>query len=187
MAMTLTPEHDYEEVHTSGRRRKIAKFALAGIAVLGIGASLTSAAWSDSVFFGGTAEGASFELQGLDPSTGTWHDADSSGTRIQLPSSAFDNIAPDSTSTYKVQVKNAGSVDITLGTPKATTSGGLFGSGGAYVQFGNYVDEGPDSHNNVLSPGEVAKLDVQVKARNWTGTQFVGATGNVIVQIKGQS
>ena len=48
MVMT-TPLSD-TEFETSGRRRKITKFALAGVAVLGVGAALTSAAWTDNVF-----------------------------------------------------------------------------------------------------------------------------------------
>ena len=45
MAMSITP-HDDTEFETSGRRRKITKFALAGVAVLGVGAALTSAAFA---------------------------------------------------------------------------------------------------------------------------------------------
>ncbi len=36
MTMTITP-HDDTEFETSGRRRKITKFALSGVAVLGVG------------------------------------------------------------------------------------------------------------------------------------------------------
>ena len=48
MATKSPTRHDQ-----SGRRRKVTKFALAGVAVLGVGAALTSAAWTDNVFFGG--------------------------------------------------------------------------------------------------------------------------------------
>ena len=69
MAMTITP-HDDTEFETSGRRRKITKFALAGVAVLGVGAALTSAAWTDNVFFGGTRRcGATSNSQGRRPAT----------------------------------------------------------------------------------------------------------------------
>ena len=63
---------------TSDRRRKVTKFALAGVAVLGVGAALTSAAWSDNVWFGGSASAADFELEGLNPVSGDWEAADES-------------------------------------------------------------------------------------------------------------
>jgi hypothetical protein len=81
MAMTITP-HDDTEFEATGRRRKITKFALAGVAVLGVGAALTSAAWSDNVWFGGNTAAADFELSGSlhgDP-LGVWV-ANSSGRR----------------------------------------------------------------------------------------------------------
>ena len=56
---TKSPRND-----NAGRKRKITKFALAGVAVLGVGAALTSAAWTDNVLFGGTATSGSIDLVG---------------------------------------------------------------------------------------------------------------------------
>jgi hypothetical protein len=80
MAMTTTPPHDDTEFECSGRRRKITKFALGGVAVLGVGAALTSAAWSDKVWFGGDADSAAFQRCAVR--------CDRQRTRLALPAAA---------------------------------------------------------------------------------------------------
>jgi hypothetical protein len=181
MATTITPQED-----TSNRKRKIMKFALAGVAVLGVGAALTSAAWSDSVFFAAPSSAAAFELQGYNPTSGLWDDADTAGVAIQLPADAIDAVGPGISDSYTVQVRNYGDINITLGTPTSTTTGLLFaGALPATVSFGSYVEAGSDG---VLAPNEVASIDVIVTGRNgWTGTDYQGLSGTVTVQIQGQS
>ncbi len=49
---------------SEGRKRPTLRLVLAGIAVLGIGAAITTAAWTDDVFFSATATASSFDLQG---------------------------------------------------------------------------------------------------------------------------
>lgn len=179
MQETITPQYE-----TSSRRRKVAKFALAGVAVLGVGASLTSAAWSDNVFFGGSAKAAEFELQGWNPTTSTWQNADTDAARIVLPSTAFDNIAPGIPDSYTVSVKNAGSIPIYLHAPVTSgQSGGLFaGAGGASVTYSGYSGDG------ILAPGEQESVDVIVTGNSaWTGTAYQGLTGSISVQIAGES
>ena len=97
MATTITPHED-----TSARKRKITKFALAGVAVLGVGAALTSAAWSDSVFFATPSSAATFELEGYNPTTGGWEEADTAGVAIVLPADAIDQVGPDISDSYTV-------------------------------------------------------------------------------------
>ena len=102
MEATFTPENA-----TASRRRKVTKFALAGVAVLGVGAALTSAAWSDNVFFGGTTAAADFELQGWnpDPVTPGWVNADTNALRITLPANELDKVGPSIPDSYTVNVQ----------------------------------------------------------------------------------
>jgi len=188
MAMTITPDQD-TEFEPSGRRRKITKFALAGVAVLGVGAALTSAAWSDNVFFQGAATTAEFELEGYNPTTGVWDQADTSGlAAIQLPSTAFENVGPGIADSYTVTVRNGGALNITLMPVKFATAGSLFGGGmPAVVTYGSagYVEQNPDG---VLVPGEQATLEVLVTGdAAWDNSDYMGRTGTVTVQIEAQS
>ena len=49
------------------RRARRVKIGLAGLAVLGVGAALTSAAWTDVVFFDADVTTGNFNLQGALP------------------------------------------------------------------------------------------------------------------------
>ena len=160
------------------------KFSLAGVAVLGVGAALTSAAWSDNVFFGGSAEAAAFELQGYDPINDVWVDADTNGLRITLPSDAFDTVGPGISDSYTVRVQNAGDVPIYLNAPvENSTAGALFrGAAPATISFSAYSGDG------VLAVGEEESVDVIVTGDpSWTGTAYQGTTGTLTVRITGES
>jgi hypothetical protein len=179
--MTITP-HDDTEFETTGRRRKITKFALAGVAVLGVGAALTSAAWSDDVFFSGTTNAAEFELEGYDLATGTWLPGDS-GAAITIPASELDNVSPNTGDTVTLYVRNAGSVDINLNAaPIQEGTGDLFAAPKpALITWGgSYSDP-------VLSPGEQASFTVTVTGGNWVDSEYLGLAGAVSVQVTGQS
>lgn len=178
--MEVIPVHE----NSTNRRRKVTKFALAGVAVLGVGAALTSAAWSDNVFFGGSAEAADFELQGWDPINGVWANADTNGVRIALPADAFDEVGPGISDSYNVRVYNAGDVPIYLNAPvENSTSGALFrGAAPAEITFGDYSGDG------VLAPGEEENVDIIVTGdESWTGTAYQGTSGALTVRITGES
>lgn len=169
---------------SSTRRRKVTKFALAGIAVLGVGAALTSAAWSDNVFFGGTTSAAEFELQGQDPATGDWFDADSSGARIILPADELTEVGPGISDSVTVTVRNNGDLPIQLNPAQVvSTGGGLFADPEpASVTFGPYSDTVLENN------GDEATIDVIVTGNSgWEGTEYQGRTGTLIVQIQGSS
>jgi hypothetical protein len=181
--MTITP-HDDTEFETSSRRRKVTKFALAGVAVLGVGAALTSAAWSDNVFFGGTSAAADFELQGLDPTTGTYVDADTSGARIVLPSGILDEVGPGISDSYTLTVKNNGDLPIYLSGPTVfSQTGGLFTNAEpASITFSAFNDSVLENN------GDTATVNVIVTGNTgWTGTEGQGLTGNLVIQIQGSS
>ena len=163
---------------SSTRRRKVTKFALAGVAVLGVGAALTSAAWSDNVWFGGDADAADFELQGWDGSN--WQNADTPGAAITLPASAFDTLAPGIDDSYQVSVRNAGDIPVYLVDPVIAVAGGLDdtpSTGNVASSFGAYSD-------GILDPGEQANVVITL-----TGTDNLveNTTGSVTVLIEGLS
>ena len=71
--MTLhTPE--MTRSRRQDKRRPLAAFGLAVLAVGGVGAALTSAAWTDNALFAAPATAATFDLQGSLDGT-TWSDS----------------------------------------------------------------------------------------------------------------
>ena len=165
------------------KRRKVTKFALAGIAVFGVTAAATSAAWSDNVFFGADAKAAEFELQGYNPTTGGWEDADSGITQIVLPAGILDAVGPGIADTYTLYVRNDGVLPIFLNdAPTATTTGLLFaGAAGADVTFGSFSQP-------VLAPGAQASFDVIVTGDPlWANSDFQGLDGSMSIRVVGSS
>ena len=176
MEATPTPQ--------STRRRKVTKFALAGVAVLGVGAALTSAAWSDNVFFAGNAAAAEFELQGSVDGV-NWFNADSAGGAISIPITELQEVGPGVTDSVEVFLRNAGDIDIFLNTAPTvfSTSGALFsGSLPADITFTGYGDTILEETNDETS------FEIRVTGdAGWTGTAYQGATGSLVVQVQGSS
>lgn len=172
-----------QENATASRRRKVIKFALAGVAVLGVGAAVTSAAWSDDVFFYGSTNTAEFELEGYDIATNTWLPADGAGSAITIPATELDNVSPDTADSVRLYVRNAGSVDIKLNTvPQLIGTGDLFAlpKPAALAWGGSYSDV-------LLSPGEQASFTVIVTGNSWINNEYLGLAGNVSVKVTGNS
>ncbi|MGA7756906.1 MAG: hypothetical protein WCA57_03615 [Ilumatobacteraceae bacterium] len=167
------------------RRRKIAKFALAGVAVLGVGAALTSAAWTDDVFFSADATSGSFDLQGSLDGT-NWFDVatvdDTATTPIQIPASAFENMGPNDVRDVTLHLQNAGSVSMTLSAPVVTENGDLFDDAGANVAVtvGAYG-------NATLAPTDTTTFTVTLTAPDWTDTDFINLTGDLLIAVTGTS
>jgi len=167
------------------RRRKIAKFALAGVAVLGVGGALTSAAWTDDVFFAADATSGAFDLQGSLDGT-NWFDVDgvddTATTPIQIPATAFENLAPNDVRDVTLHLRNAGSVPITLGAPVVTETGALFDDAGANVgvTVGAYGA-------GTLDVGDTTTFDVTLTAPDWDNTDFTNLTGDILVAVTGTS
>ena len=169
------------------RRRKIAKFALAGVAVLGVGAALTSAAWTDDVFFAADATSGTFDLQGSLDGT-DWFDVatvdDTSATApIQIPASAFENMAPNDVRVVTLHLKNAGSVPLTLSAPAITETGDLFADLGANVA----VTVGPYTPGGTLAAGDTTTFTVTLTAPDWADTDYTNLTGDILVVVTGTS
>ena len=181
MAMTITPDHD-TEFAPSGRRRKITKFALAGVAVLGVGAALTSAAWSDNVFFGGDASTATLDLEGSADGV-NWAEGDNAGLPITIPE--LENVGPGQTDTHTVYVRNKGSVDVYLNQISIDAGvGPLFqGVDPAIPTIGAISDV-----DRILGPGQSTSIVVQVTGdSDWTGAEYTNLSGFVTVTVAGTS
>lgn len=109
-----------------GKRRPVIAFALAALAVGGIGAAATSAAWTDNVFFSATAEAATFNLQGA-VEGGAWQESDNkSSIQLVVPASALANLLPGQTRTINLDVKNLGSVSAALTSTVEFATGSTF-------------------------------------------------------------
>lgn len=180
MAMTITPDQDTEFAPT-GRRRKVTKFALAGVAVLGVGAALTSAAWTDNVFFGGSASSGAIELQGSTDNL-AFFDGDVEGN-VDLVIDDF-VVGPDSSDTKRVWVQNTGDLDLRLADVSAVGTGPLFTNGATVVPVSNDAD-------GLLAPGQKASIDVTVTGNPaWTGDVMQGqvsADNSIVVTVQGST
>jgi hypothetical protein len=129
--------------HTNRRRRfGSLRFALAGVAVLGIGAAITTAAWTDDVYFGAQGVASSFDLQGTalgaaaDCSTATgWQDIGVPGetdetTTIDFSTAEFGALAPGEVVTAELCLRNVGTADGTIDdTVSLSVSGPLYDGG----------------------------------------------------------
>ena len=111
----------------SGRGRKVTKFALAGVAVLGVGAALTSAAWTDNVWFGAAASAGSVDLVGSTDRGNNWHQGNDSGASIPVDPTAFANMAPLESRVVTLSLRNNGSVPLELDDALPSGTGPLFG------------------------------------------------------------
>jgi hypothetical protein len=132
METTLTPQSTPPST-TPSRRRKITKFGLAAVAVLGVGAALTSAAWSDNVWFGGTANAAKFELSGSVDNI-DWVADSTSSVSIQLPADTLKAIGPNVSDEVVVYVRNDGDIPVYL--KPASVEHGLNGKINTSVVYG---------------------------------------------------
>lgn len=116
---------------TRTHKRTTLKVILAGIAVVGIGAAITTAVWTDDVFFSADVTASSFDLQGravLVPED-TWQDIGIPGETsdvapIVLDATALASLSPGETFTVAFELCNIGTA---AGTITAVTAPVLAG------------------------------------------------------------
>ncbi|HWI32047.1 MAG TPA: hypothetical protein VNT50_11185 [Microbacterium sp.] len=115
-----------------GKGRVIIAVGLAALAVTGMGAAATSAAWTDNVFFSAQAQAATFNLQGSLDGT-TWLESNNAGAiEIVVPATTFANLLPGQSRQVELRVKNLGSVSAALSSTVAFT-GSTFAANPAAV------------------------------------------------------
>ncbi len=112
-----TPDVTAEEPRKD-KKRPIIAFTLAALAVGGIGAAATSAAWTDNVFFSADAQAATFNLQGAigaDPSDTDWKESDNKDAiELVIPASKLANLLPGETRTIDLSILNDSTVSANL-------------------------------------------------------------------------
>ena len=173
---TITAENGTGERRS--KRRAIVAGALALLAVGGIGAALTSAAWTDDVFYSAAAQGATFNLQGsLDGDT--WAEGNPQGAAIVVPPATFANLVPGQPRTVTLHVRNDSSVAATLlANPTVTWSGSTFTTNPTAT-----VSALPTS----LAAAGVTTFELTVTTpSDWADTNKA-KTGTIIVQVSGQA
>lgn len=178
MTDTTVPATDQD------RRRKrgvFVRFGLATVAVVGIGAAITTAAWTDDVWFNADAQAASFNLQGSTSATGPWseYDTQAGALVVPIPASNFGSLIPGETRTLVVHVKNASTVQATNLTATATGNGTLFGAGTTAAATVAVADA-------TLAVDQVTAVTVTLKTGELPAS-FQGTTGTVLVKVNGSS
>jgi len=105
-----------ENVPTQERRKRhpLVAFGLAALAIGGVGAAITSAAWTDNAVFAAPAAAATFDLQAsLDGQTWT-QSSNADAIELVVPASQFANLLPGQTRTIDLWVRNESSVSAAL-------------------------------------------------------------------------
>ena len=105
---------------TKGRKRSTLRLVLAGVAIAGVGAAITTAVWTDDVFFSATATASSFDLQGSATPTGPWQDVGVPGDEavITITAAGLTTLSPSTTVNVPFYLCNVGT---TAGTVTAVT------------------------------------------------------------------
>jgi len=160
------------------RRRTAASAGLLGLIGIGLGtgaAVLTSAAWTDQVWWAGAVETGTADLEGsLDGST--WVDSDDAGA-IELVLPGLDDLRPGDTITRTIHLRNTGTLDAEL-SASATGSGALFDPPAPVTATLSGLPA-------TLAGGASASGTLIVTAPDWSGQQHMGETGSITVTVTG--
>lgn len=162
------------------RRMALVRFGLCAVAVLGVGAALTSATWTDDAWFSGEANSASVELQ-ASVNGSDWYEADDSGSAVQIPAETFAKLNQGANKTVTVHLKNASDVKLTLGEGVLATQGALFEGDQPAVA----TIETPASTE--LEPGATTTATLKVTTpAGWPDT-YQGSEGSLTLKFTGTS
>ncbi|GGO67488.1 hypothetical protein GCM10010910_29380 [Microbacterium nanhaiense] len=166
--------------HRHGNRRPILAFALAALAVGGIGAAITSAAWTDNAFFSAPAGAATFNLQGSLDGT-TWSESDDPGSvELVVPASALADLLPGETRTVDLWVRNEGSVNAALTSEVSFTSTATFVDAPSVA-----VNDLVSSLTSVGGSASSDHFELTVTTPSDWSAANQGAEGTVIITIAG--
>jgi hypothetical protein len=165
---------------TRDRRRRRAgttylKFGLAGVALLGIGAAATSAAWSDDAWFTADATAATVELAGSTAANGTFVAADTVGDGVDVTVSGFADLVPGTIRTATIYLRNTGSAPLAITLDPTTTN-----------HLGVFAGATPATVRVTGTPATLAggatsdAITVTVSAPEAWPTPYQGATGGQV-------
>ncbi|WP_439593143.1 hypothetical protein [Microbacterium sp.] len=164
------------------KRRPIVAFALATLAVGGVGAALTSAAWTDNVFFSAAADAATFDLQGsLDGKT--WQQSDDKkAIQLVVPATTFAKLLPGQTRTVPLYVKNYGNVNAALTSSVEWATGATFAKNPTAA-----VSDLAATLTPAGSTGDTDVFNLTVTAPADWDVANKGKAGTIIVTVSGEA
>lgn len=158
-------------------RRPVVAFALAALAVGGIGAAITTAAWTDNTLFSASAAAATFDLEGSTDGT-TWTQSDDpAAVQLLVPSSAFEDLLPGESREFALHVRNVGSVSAAL-TASAVLSDSTFTTDPAVSISGL---------TTTLSSGAADEFILTVTAPADWNTTNQGKSASILVTVSGEA
>lgn len=175
-----------ETVPTSPRRKKrtpFIAFGLAALAIGGIGAAATSAAWTDNAWFSAPAAAATFDLQGslngVDWVQGAKSTANGVTTfELKIPATAFADLLPNQTRNVTLWVRNESSVNAALTSTAAFETGSTFVSNPTPAISGLVASLTPKGAATAM---DEFQLTLTTPAQ-WESTN-IGKTGTVLVTL----
>ncbi|HQZ00805.1 MAG TPA: hypothetical protein PLQ63_12475 [Propionicimonas sp.] len=174
------------ETSRRNRRSSIARTALALLALLGIGLGVTTAVWSDNVWFTTSVSTKTFNLQGsLSGADDTWKDsATEAGVDLVIPNTIWAGLEPGKTVSTKIWVKNAGTAAAVMELPKITLANAAAGLTITNATTGLTVTTTGLANGDVLAASAVKEITVSIKA----GDDLVqGGSGDLRIQLSGKS
>jgi len=180
-----TPENSpAQPEERKNKRRTVLAFTLAALAVGGIGAAATSAAWTDNVFFSAQAQAASFNLQGsLSGAAGSWVESDDSGSiTLVIPASELANLLPGANKSINLYVQNLGSVGaaLTSSVAWATTPASTFTTNPTAT-----IEGLATSLTAVTGSTNSDQFQLKVTTPSDWATTNQGKTGTIVITITG--
>lgn len=135
---------------------------LAAVALLGIGAAVTAAAWEDRVYFEVDASAADFNVQGRIALDGDdwsgWEEADSEQIALSVE---LTNLAPNDSRTVKLQLRNVGDI-----TAYVAGQGGTWDSNHAACDPAFSIDP-EDPYLTVAAGAESGVYDLTFTTDAW--------------------
>lgn len=169
------------------------RLAIGGVAVLGIGAAITTAAWTDQVWFTAQASAADVGLYGALAVDGTcpapgaaYQEADTSADGVSIGLTPFENLVPGDARSVGICLWNGSDVDLSVSLAPIDIAGDpVFGAGGATIG----VEDGGSAYATQRIVADAVKpLEVVVETPNTWNESFQGAeSGTIAVTFTGST
>ena len=168
------------------QRPTIIKLALAAVAVLGIGAALTSAAWTDDAWFTASATAGEVELEGRPVAIDTepefeWELADDAGTAVDIPADRLGGLIPEETRTIEIELLNSSTVPLYVTLDPATgilAAGELLDGASGTVITTDWVDQ-------ELAPEAVVQVEITVVTGDYPDELQSSTDGTLTLVFQG--
>lgn len=163
-------------------RKKILPIVLASVAVVGVGAALTSAAWTDEVGFLASAKAGTFNLQGRIAGETVWAEG-SEAAKITFDAEELANLSPGDERILEFELQNAGTVGATIETVEVTPAGALFAGEAPTVTF-KVTGITPGS---TIDPTKTTAGALTVTVPDGWPSSHMGESGSITVTFTGES